>query len=107
MFSQTAQERGENVSVVYTGLVPVVYKAQHTLLDSLIESTGLAFIMIAAVMMLVLRSPFAGLCSMLPNIFPVISIFGIMCWSGLDIDIGSMMTASVAMGVAVDDTIHS
>ena len=86
--------------------MPVVYKAQRTLLDSLIESTGLAFVMIAVVMMFVLRSPFAGLFSMLPNVFPVIAIFGTMCWSGFDIDIGSMMTASVAMGVAVDDTIH-
>ena len=104
--SKTAQERGDPVSLVYTGLVPVVYKAQRTLLTSLIESTGLAFIMIAVVMMLVLRSPLAGLFSMIPNVFPVFAIFGIMCWSGIEIDIGSMMTASVAMGVAVDDTIH-
>jgi len=33
-------------------------------------------------------------------------IFGFMGWSGINVDIGSMMTASVAMGVAVDDTIH-
>ena len=32
--------------------------------------------------------------------------FGVMCHLGMEIDIGTMMTASVAMGVAVDDTIH-
>jgi hypothetical protein len=33
-------------------------------------------------------------------------IFGAMGWLGILVDIGSMMTASVALGVAVDDTIH-
>jgi len=44
--------------------------------------------------------------SMIPNVFPVILVFGLMGHMGVALDIGSMMTASVAMGVAVDDTIH-
>ncbi|MCA9123996.1 MAG: MMPL family transporter [Planctomycetales bacterium] len=116
--SLTAAERDEPIQVVYTGVVPVVYKAQRTLLNSLVESIGLAFVMIAAVMMVLLRdwkrrlSPFntinvsAGMTSMLPNVFPVVLIFGAMGHLGMKIDIGTMMCASVAMGVAVDDTIH-
>lgn len=110
----------EKIDVVttYSGIVPIVYKAQRSLLKSLINSICLAFIMIAFVMMLLLRdwkrppSPgnlinfSGGLISMLPNIFPVILIFGAMGHMGEAVDIGSMMTASVAMGVAVDDTIH-
>ena len=84
----------------------MVYKAQRTLLTSLIRSTGWAFVMIAIVMMILLRSSRAGMLSMIPNVFPVVVIFGWMGWSGVLVDIGSMMTASVAMGVAVDDTIH-
>ena len=102
----TANEREQSIAAVYTGLVPVVYKAQRTLLISLIESTGWAFGMIAVVMMFVVRSVRAGLLSMLPNVYPVITVFGAMGWLGIAVDIGSMMTASVAMGVAVDDTIH-
>jgi len=107
-----------NVSAIYSGVVPVVYKAQRTLLWSLIESIGLAFVLIAAVMMILLRDwsrPFGlrnslnsagGMISMIPNVFPVVIIFGVMGHLGILVDIGSMMTASVAMGVAVDDTIH-
>ncbi|PHS06329.1 MAG: hypothetical protein COA78_14375 [Blastopirellula sp.] len=94
------------VSVVYTGVVPVVYKAANTLLESLIESTFLAFFLIAIVMAFVLRNILAGMVSMLPNIFPVVAVFGYMGWRGIEVDIGTMMTASVAMGVAVDDTVH-
>ena len=111
-----AQRDDAQISCVYTGIVPIVYKAQRTLLESLINSIALAFVMIALVMMFLLRNgklgifnfinTRAGMISMLPNIFPVVLIFGAMGHLGVLVDIGSMMTASVAMGVAVDDTIH-
>ena len=110
------------LQVVYTGVVPVVYKAQRTLLGSLVQSIGLAFVLIAIVMVVLLnpaKSPlrmlapgnvaaglFAGMTSMIPNMFPVLLVFGLMGHFGRLVDIGTMMTASVAMGVAVDDTIH-
>jgi len=56
--------------------------------------------------MFVLRSPIAGMISMIPNVFPIIIIFGSLGWLGIKVDIGIMMTASVALGVAVDDTVH-
>ena len=43
---------------------------------------------------------------MLPNVLPVVVVFGGMGWRNTAIDIGSMMSASIALGVAVDDTIH-
>ena len=41
-----------------------------------------------------------GLISMIPNVFPVILIFGFMGHRKILVDLGTMMTASVAMGVA-------
>ncbi|MEM6688866.1 MAG: MMPL family transporter [Planctomycetota bacterium] len=117
-----ATEGGGPIDAIYTGVIPVVYKAQRTLLQSLADSIGMAFVLIAGVMV-VLLSPArrvidrfrpgklaygvaAGAVAMIPNGFPVIMVFGAMCQLGIEIDIGTMMTASVAMGVAVDDTIH-
>lgn len=91
---------------VYTGVVPLVYKAQRALLDDLTTSFVSAFALVALVMVIMLRNLRGGLLSMLPNAFPVLVIFGLMGWSGRLLDIGSMMTASVALGIAVDDTVH-
>lgn len=91
---------------VYTGMVPLVYKTQRQLLFSLNESIMWATVLIAVVMMFVLKSPMAGLIAMIPNIFPIVIIFGGLGWLGIKVDIGIMMSASVALGVAVDDTIH-
>lgn len=96
----------DSVDLTYTGVIPIVYKAQRSLLASLIESTWWSFATITPLLMLVCRGFLAGLVSMLPNILPVVAIFGAMGWLGIPIDIGSMMAASIALGVAVDDTIH-
>ncbi len=94
------------VDAIYTGVVPIVYKAQRALLNSLVESTLWSFLTITPIMMFVSRSFAAGVVAMLPNVLPVLVIFGGMGWMGIPVDIGSMMTASIALGVAVDDTIH-
>jgi hypothetical protein len=103
----TAYEHNRHaVSAVYTGVVPIVYKAQRMLLDSLIKSTFWSVITITPLLMFIARSLSAGLVAMLPNVLPVLMVFGGMGWLGIDVDVGSMMTASIALGVAVDDTIH-
>jgi uncharacterized membrane protein YdfJ with MMPL/SSD domain len=95
-----------SLKAVYTGVVPIVYKAQRALLESLIESTLWSFLTITPLMMFVSRSIAAGAVAMLPNVLPVFVIFGAMGWLSVEVDVGSMMTASIALGVAVDDTIH-
>jgi uncharacterized protein len=118
---EVSTHEGE-MDVVYTGIIPVVYKAQRTLLESLVESVAWAFVLIFVVMTCLLspartllsslsvrnvsQAVGCGAVSMIPNVFPVVIIFGLMGHMGTLVDIGTMMTASVAMGVAVDDTIH-
>ena len=42
----------------------------------------------------------------LPNIAPIILVGGVMGYLGRSIDIGVAISASVILGIAVDDTIH-
>jgi predicted RND superfamily exporter protein len=74
--------------------------------ESLIKSFALAFVLIALVMMMMVRHPVSGLITMLPNVQPVIVVFGLISWVGVPVDIGTMVTASVALGIAVDGTLH-
>ena len=48
----------------------------------------------------------AGLVAMIPNLTPILLVFGILGWADYPIDIGIMMTASIALGLAVDGTFH-
>ncbi|MEI6539101.1 MAG: MMPL family transporter [Planctomycetota bacterium] len=89
-----------------TGLVPIFLRTQNALLESLISSFGMALLLICAVMAGMLRSLSAALYAMLPNVMPVAMIFGLLGWTGIRVDIGTMITASVALGLAVDGTLH-
>jgi hypothetical protein len=104
------------IKVDYTGLVPLVYKAQHSLLDGLILGFVTDFGIIVAVMILLCRAASAGLVLLLPAAFPAVMVFGGMGWGNsmlksldagtLLIDIGTVMAPSVALGVTVDDVVH-
>ena len=96
----------DGISVAYTGLSPLIDRAQHQLLNDLIKSFLVACLLICPIMMIVLRSFWGGLFSMLPNVVPVVCVFGSLGWLGISIDIGTVLTASVALGIAVDDTLH-
>lgn len=90
----------------FTGVIPLIYKAQRQLLLDLFRSFIVAFAVIAGVLVPVLRSVPATLLAMIPNIFPAIIVFGGIQWIGIPVQIGSVMTASAALGIAVDDTVH-
>ncbi len=95
-----------NVKGTYTGIIPLIYKAQRQLLQDLFRSFVSAFVVIAIVMVFVLRNPIAAILAMIPNLFPAVIVFGSMEWVGVPVQIGSVMTASAALGIAVDDTVH-
>jgi hypothetical protein len=43
---------------------------------------------------------------MLPNILPVVIFFGVMGWTGIMLNLGTSIIAAIALGIAVDNTIH-
>ena len=47
-----------------------------------------------------------GLVAIVPNLFPIIVNFGIMGWFGIELSMFTSLIASIAIGLAVDDTIH-
>jgi hypothetical protein len=95
-----------DVRGTYTGIIPLIYKAQRQLLQDLFRSFIAAFAVIAVVMVFMLRGIVAALLAMIPNLFPAVVVFGGLEWVSIPIQIGSVMTASAALGIAVDDTIH-
>jgi uncharacterized protein len=106
---KTVREEASRVagaSHIVTGMVPLFLKTQEAVLQSLIESFLIAFVVIGAVICYLLGSVRAGLLTMLPNVLPISTVFGAISWFSIRIDIGTMITASVALGIAVDGTLH-
>jgi diguanylate cyclase (GGDEF)-like protein len=47
-----------------------------------------------------------GLIAIVPNLFPIVINFGLMGWLGIELSMATSLIASIAIGLAVDDTIH-
>lgn len=93
-------------SVLTTGIMPLVHEIQRQLLDDLFASLLSALLVISITMTLLEGGVLSGLLAMISNVFPIVVLFGAMGWLRISMDIGSVMTASVALGIAVDDTLH-
>lgn len=89
-----------------TGVMPLVHEIQQALKRDLFASFLSDFAMITLVMTIAQGGILTGLISMVSNFLPTVSMFGLLGWLAVPLDIGSVMTASVALGIAIDDTFH-
>lgn len=96
----------QGVATRCSGIMPLVHAIQGALMRNLFASFVAAFAIIAAVMTVAQGGMWAGLLAMVPNLFPAVVVFGLLGWLRIPMDIGTVMTASVALGIAVDDTLH-
>ncbi|MFO0912411.1 MAG: MMPL family transporter [Pirellulales bacterium] len=104
-----AQERSAGIhglEVMYTGAVPIIYKARRSLLDGLTLGFATDVVLVVIAVIAMVRNWSSGVLLLLTSVFPMAVIFGLMGWCQWPVDIGSMMTPSVALGVTIDDAIH-
>ena len=93
-------------SVETTGMIPLLIHTFAGAVHSSVESYTLAFIAITFMMMLILGSVRIGLLSMIPNLTPIILGLLIMRVANIPLDMFTLLIGSIAIGLAVDDTIH-
>jgi uncharacterized protein len=100
------QEMTTGLPITLTGIAPLLQQAQREIFEGFWESFAMAFVIITIVMIISLRSLKAGLIAMIPNLTPICIVFGSLGWLHYPVDIGMMMTGSIALGIAVDGTFH-
>lgn len=94
------------VAVDFTGRPVIFLDMVDSLIFGMLESFSLAFVAIFILMVIVFRSLGTGILSTIVNIFPAVLTFGMMGWLNIPLNMLTAMVPSVAIGIAVDDTIH-
>jgi hypothetical protein len=89
-----------------TGVAALWLKLVGLIVTSQTQGFLVAFFTIAALMCGLLGSVKTGLICMVPNLVPVFLTLGVMGWMEIPLDYSKVFIAAVAMGIAVDDTIH-
>ncbi len=92
--------------IQFTGIAPLIEQAQCEIFNGFWQSFTCSFVVIGVVMAIALRSPKIAFLAMIPNVAPLAVVFGTLGWLNIPVDIGMMMTGSIALGISVDGTFH-
>lgn len=93
-------------AVGLTGENILVNKAADSMATGQAQSLSLLLVIIFILMSFLFLNFKAGFLSLIPNIFPIMLFFGIMGIFDIALNTGTAMVAAIAIGIAVDDTIH-
>lgn len=89
-----------------TGHVVLLSQMSQRLVNDEVASVALAFTIILGLMWLAMRSLTYALISLVPNLLPILGLFGLMAAWQIPLNIATAMSASVAIGLIFDNTIQ-
>jgi len=95
-----------NYKVTITGGSVTFLEGSSFIIEGLKESILWAFLLIAVCMLYLFRSARILLCSLIPNIVPLVITAGVMGWAGIALKPSTVLVFSVALGIAIDVTIR-
>jgi predicted RND superfamily exporter protein len=94
------------VSFQLTGIPVVSDLINNSLFNGQVKSLIIAFIAVAIMLIIQFGSLLVGLLAMIPITLTIITTFGVMGLLNIDLNIGSIMVASIAIGTGIDYTIQ-
>ncbi|GGB13486.1 efflux RND transporter permease subunit [Puia dinghuensis] len=92
--------------VTFTGTSVTYLEGSSFIIRGLKDSIQWAFVLIAACMLFLFRSLRILLCSLVPNVIPLLITAGIMGWAGVRLRPSTVIVFSIALGIAIDITIR-
>ena len=94
------------IRVQMTGEAPAGYRGMNRLAEELIQSVLLALIIIIMTIGIAFKSPVIAIASVFPNVLPIMIGLGLFSLSGEKLNPLPGVAFCIAIGVAVDDTVH-
>lgn len=95
-----------NYKVTFTGSSVTFLEGSQFIINGLRDSILWAFGLIALCMLYLFRSFRILLCSLIPNLIPLVVTAGVMGWTGITLKPSTVLVFSVALGIAIDVTIR-
>ena len=92
--------------ITVTGTSSTFLEGSRFIISGLKESIFWAFLLIAVCMLYLFKSARILICSLIPNLIPLVITAGIMGWVGVPLKPSTVLVFSVALGIAIDITIR-
>jgi uncharacterized protein len=89
-----------------TGRSILVAKAAETIISSQVKSLALIIFCVFVIIGVLFWDLKLALLSLIPNTIPILFLFGVLGFTGIPLDFVTCNIAAIAIGIALDDTIH-
>jgi hypothetical protein len=91
---------------ITTGLTAYFAAVEKYVVSTQIHSFAIALVAVTIILSFICGTFRPAIATVIVNIIPVVFILGVMGWGSIPLDITTVMIASIAIGIVVDDTIH-
>ena len=98
----------ENTDFTFTqtGMHIIYKKLDDSMMKSQVQSLIIALVLIFLIMMFQMHSVSGGLIGLIPILFTLASIFGVMGYFKIPLDIATVLVGSISIGIGIDYSIH-
>jgi uncharacterized protein len=102
----TRTHSGSDFQLEVTGIPIMFKKLDDSIIKSQIYSLIIAMLLVIAIISILQRSFIKGLITIIPVFVTLIVLFGMMGLTGIPLDIATVLTGSVTIGIGIDYAIH-
>ena len=96
----------ENCRIRFTGIPPLYVRLNNSLVKSQYSSLIIAIVMVLLIVGIIMRSFSSGIYATIPIISTIIVLLGFMGYTGIPLDIATVLVGSIALGIGIDYSIH-
>lgn len=89
-----------------TGMHIIYHKLDDSIMKSQVQSLLIALVLIFLIMAIQTHSVSGGLMGLIPIFFTLASIFGVMGYFKIPLDIATVLVGSISIGIGIDYSIH-
>ena len=98
--------KNDNVSIEVVGMMVLYNNMLQNLLSSQVDTFGLTVTILFVIFCFVFRSIKLATIAIVSNLIPLCTLFGVMGFFGIPLDVMSITIAAISIGIGVDDIIH-
>ena len=100
------ENSSENYRIELTGMPSVYVRLNDSLIRSQFSSLLIALVLVVLIVGMIFRSISKGIYATIPIIATILVLFGFMGFTGIPLDIATVLVGSIALGIGIDYSIH-
>jgi len=100
------ENSNENCKIELTGMPSVYVRLNDSLIKSQFSSLLIALVLVVLIVGMIFRSISKGIYATIPIIATILVLFGFMGFTGIPLDIATVLVGSIALGIGIDYSIH-